>query len=191
MKVPHELRTERQVIPEGATADDVAGLVRAILSLPLTVKRITITDDGGEEAEGRGEVEWEALFPKVEPPDGAIPEPPPRDLYEVLGRIKIEEVGKVNSPKIDMKSMRLVAGLLMMAARRRRAGIGWMVGDASRFMEWLGAKTPKPPTRFLGIRIIERSIVPKDRLVLLMGKSSESDVLDADSGISVYMEVKQ
>lgn len=188
MTVPHELRTERQPIPDGATADDVAAVVRAILSLPVTVKKITISDEGSD---GRGEIVWEALYPKVEPPDGEIPDPPPRDLYEVLGRIPIEEVKRVNSPKMDMKSMRIVSGLLMVAARRRRAGIGWMTGDAQRFMEWLGAKTPKPPTRFLGIQIIEQSTIPKDRLVLLMGKSSASDPLDADSGVSIHMEVKR
>jgi len=185
--VPHELRTERQQIPDDATADDVAAIVRAILSLPVTVKRIEIVDAG---ADGHPEIVWEALYPKVEPPDGEIPDPPPTDLYEVLERIPIESMEKVASPKMDMKSMRIVAGLLMMAGRRRKAGVGWLVGDAARFMQWLGAKTPKPPTRFLGIQIIERQVIPKDRLVLLLGRSSLSDPLDSEAAISIAMEVK-
>jgi hypothetical protein len=187
MTTPQELRTQRQVIPDGATADDVASIVRAILSLPVTVKTITISDDSSE---GRGEIVWEAYYPKVEPPDGELPHPPPEDLYEMLSQIKIEDVGRVKSTKLDMKALRIVAGLLMMAGRRRRAGIGWMVGDAARFMVWLGVKTSNVPTRFLGIPIIERSSIPKDRLVLLLGLSFTSDPLDADSAISIVMEVK-
>ena len=46
MNVPHELRVQRQPIPEGAAADDVASIVRAILSLPVTVIKITISNEG-------------------------------------------------------------------------------------------------------------------------------------------------
>lgn len=185
-QTPQELRIQRQEIPPGATADDVAGIVRAILSLPVTVKRIEIND--GMDDRSQAEIVWEGYFPKAEPPDGELPEPPPADLFEVLSRVPIEEIGKVRAPKLDMRSLRVVSGLLMMAANRRRAGVAWLTGNGQRFMEWLGVETPEAPTRFLGARIIEHASVPADRLVLLLAKSMTSDPLDADVGLSVVLD---
>lgn len=182
----YQLRSMKQPIPAGSSADDVALMVKSILRLPFRVAEIQISE--------RGFVEWKAYLPKTDPPDGIIMEPRPVDITELVSRIELSELpgGRTS---LSFRSLAVVARMMLAAAKRRpeggvvsgMAGVAWVTGDLREFCHWMRIKPNSPPSKFFGMPLIEDKEMPGDRLMLLCARSSTSDYLDAEHGFVVAM----
>lgn len=181
MDSQYQLKTQSHPIPQGATADDVALAVKAILKVPFYVEEISI------KAKNR-EISYSVHLPKTDPPDGIILDPLPQSLAELLGKLDIREVAAGKVPKINLKSMATVTAMLMGAGREKMTGVGWAVGSLQNFCKWIGVKADVPPARFLGIPLMTIEQLSEDRLLLLCARSVLSDPLEAEIGFAVAME---
>lgn len=181
-----ELKTMKQKIKSGSSADDIATMVKAILRLPFKVSQITISETGY--------VEWKAYVPKLEPPDGQIIEPAPEDITDLVAKLKLIEI---SSSKIGLnfKALATVAKMLLECSKKKpddgivsgMTGVGWVIGDIPTFCSWMGIKPDAPPTKFFGMPLIEDSELPSSRIMLLCARSSVSDHLEAEQGIVAAM----
>ena len=181
----YDLVTDRELIPDGATADDIADIIRAILRRPLVVKSITVSADDRN-------VEWTAFVPKVEPPYGEIPAPPPQNYNELMSNVGIIDFDVRRAKKVNLKALSLIAGMLFEVSRRKGVATAWLVHDAKAFGAWVMRKSiKKAPTRFLGLRIVEESsLIPADRVILLAGRSVTSDPLDSTVALSLAVDME-
>jgi hypothetical protein len=179
----YQKTTQRQQIPQGATADDIGLAVKAILKVPFHVDEITINGSSRE-------IVYSVYLPKTDPPDGMVLDPLPQSMAELLAKIDIKEIPIIKVPKINMKSLGVVSAMLMNAGREKMTGVGWVLGSVQSFCRWMGIKGDRPPVRFMGIPIIQVEELSVDRLLLLCARSVLSDPLDAEIGFSVAMDLE-
>jgi hypothetical protein len=182
--VPYEYQQRKQPIAPGASADDVAMVVRAILSMPVSVTKITI--EAGDENE-QGSISWEFYAPRTAPPDGLVEEKS-QTLWQTLLRVPMEEIDGRDS-KIKLDSLQMVATMLLRAGSKDgHVGVAWVLNEPSDFMRWLGMRRQRPtPLRFLGIPILSSEELPRDRLVLLCARGSTVHPLEAEKAYMTYM----
>lgn len=191
MTTNYEATTRNFDIPVDATQDDIADMLRAILSTRAVIKRVVFEVTPGADKQGRMSVDM--MVPKVGPPDGELLEPDPENLWQLMARIPLEDV---NLKKVKMRVpavMRSVA-LVMQAATdpgsKARVPVGWMINeDSSLFLRWLGVHTDVAPSVFMNLPLLRVPFVEKDRLVLLCAKSRKMDPIRSERGLVLTMEV--
>ena len=186
----YQLRKMKQTIPPGSTADDVAAMVKAILRIPFRVSDIHVSE--------LGSIEWEFRVPKSEPPDGELMEPLPVDVTELMSRVELSELSGTKAA-LSFRSLAIVAQMMLAATKKRLdggvvgglTGVAWVVGSVTSFCRWMGIKPNSPPSKFLGMPLIEDIDIPVSRLILLCARSSTSDYLEAEYGFVVAMISKE
>jgi len=191
MKDQYQLRTMRQVIPEGSDANSIAAMVKGILRLPFQIAEINISAR-------KGHVEWKAFVPKSDPPEGIVLDPLPSGVTELLARIELQELSGTKV-SLNLRSLAIVSKMMLAASKKRpdqgavsgMTGIAWLVGSLKSFCAWLGIKPSSPPAKFFGMPLIEHDDLPADRLVLLCGREAGLDHLEAEAGFIVAMIRKE
>lgn len=173
-----EFKLEKQVyaIESDATADDIGLKVSMILSMPFAVESISIS---------KGEIKVLVWEPDREPPYGDIPEPPASSLRELIGKIELLDLNETNK-EINIDALSNMAQMLIQARQETKAATAWVTGDVKNFCGWMNVKPS--PSRILDIPIFESDAVPKDKLVLLCGKTAHSNPLTSDFGVVITME---
>lgn len=170
-----KLEKHSYVVEKDATADDIGMKVAMILSLPFAVDSIVVS---------KGEIIAMVWEPDREPPYGDIPEPPPDSLRDLLTKIELVALSSI-SLDINVDSLSSLARMLIQARQESKAATAWVAGNAKTFCEWLNVKPS--PSRILDIPLFESDAVPKDKLVLLCGKTAHSNPLSSDYGVLVTM----
>lgn len=190
MAEQYQLRTMRQPIPAGSSADDIGTMVKSILRLPFRVSDIHISENG--------QVEWKAYVPKAEPPDGVVMDPLPAGISELVAKVELTELSGAKA-SLNLKSLGIVARMMLAAAKKRpddgatsgMVGVAWVVGSLKSFCSWMGIRPSTPPSRFFGMPLIEHDELPDDRLIMLCARSSNQDHLEAEAGFIVAMIKKE
>ena len=149
-----KIKTKKFSIKQGASVDDVADMVRMIMSLPMSLERIVIEDD----------VRADFWMQDVEPPFGELPEEQSRTYQQVLGKVEAVEVD-TSCVELSLDALAVITTLLIEANKRRHAALAWLVGDPVFFCEWL--KVTPTPSRFLELPLVKIESLPEDNLVLL------------------------
>lgn len=185
----YEYTQRRYELREDATPDVVAEYVRSILSTPHTrIEKITIEAGSSEQASPAVVVDMH--IEKLEPPDGAVPETEPGNIWEMLPRIEMVEVER-DEILLRQSSINQIIMTMMDAARNAHAPVGWVVGSGEWFVNWImKAKfnTRKIPSTFLGLPLVESHQVGDDRLVMLCGRSNREAMSVAKWGYVIVME---
>lgn len=178
-------------VPSGATQDDIADMLRAILSTRAVVKKVVFEITPGQERQGIMSVEM--MVPKIGPPDGELLEPDPENLWQLMSRIPLEDVNpkrvKMRVPAV-MRAVALVMTAAMNFNSPARTPVGWMINeDPSMFLKWLGVQANTMPSIFMNLPLLRVPFVEKDRLVLLCARSRKMDPLKSERGLVLMMEV--
>jgi hypothetical protein len=185
----YEYNQKRYELREDATPDVVAEYVRSVLSMPHTrVEKITI--EAGSPEQPFPAVTVDMHVEKLEPPDGAVPEMEPGNIWEMLPRIEMIEVDTAVS-LLRHEAVHQVIVTMMDAARDAHAPVGWVVGNGGRFIDWImQAKynTRKIPSTFLGLPLVESHQVGDDRLIMLCSRSNRDAMTAAKWGYAIVME---
>jgi len=177
-------------IPLEAGPDEIADMVRGIMSSGVSVQGIEIKVTPGE---GRqGEMVADMFVPKMGPPDGDVPEPDPENMWQVLQRVPLEE-RRLKKPRINIKSLAKIASLMLMAStdleKEARVPVAWLVNpDLSTFLRWLGVRPKSDPVNFFALPLIRVPHVEHDRLVLMCARSRSMDPLKSEQGYVIVME---
>jgi len=158
------------------TLEEVVEQVRLVLSYEGDVAKVVIT---------RGNILAEYIIEDSEPPYGKLPASPVDNLGDVLTNIELEPVGDHTEVSID--SMAVIASALIQARKALRTGVAWLTADQDLFRKWIGVE--KPISRLLGVPVyaVEEEKLPKDKLVLLCGRTSAVSPLKADFGVIMDM----
>lgn len=172
-----KIKTKKFSIKQGASVDDVADMVRMIMSLPMSLERIVIEND----------IRADFWIQDAEPPFGELPEEQSRTYQQVLGNVEAFEVD-TSSVELNLDALAVITTMLIEANKRRRAALAWLVGDPVFFCEWL--KVTPTPSRFLELPIVKVDSLSEDKLVLLCGKSYACDPMTADEALIVTMGVE-
>lgn len=172
-----KLQSRKFPIKEGASIDEVADMVRLIMSIPKTLERIVIEDD----------IRADFWAQDNEPPFGELPEEEVKNLSELMGKVDTSELD-VESVDINLEALSVIAGAMLEANRVRRAPSAWVAGSTRAFCKWLGIS--KSPNRFLGIPLLELSEIPDYKLVLLCSKTYVADPLKSDKALVISMPVE-
>lgn len=179
-------------IRPGATQDDIADMLRAILSTRAVVKKVIFEATPGQERQGTMTVEM--LVPKVGPPDGELLEPDPENLWQLMSRIPMEDVNpkrvKMRVPAI-MRSVALIMQASLNHKEKARIPVGWMINeDPSMFLKWLGVQSVNAaPSIFMNLPLLRVPFIEKDRLVLLCARSRKMDPIKSERGLVLTMEI--
>lgn len=172
-----KLQSKRFQIREGSTVDDIADSIRLIMSMPMALERVVIEQD----------IRVDFWAQDAEPPFGELPEEPSQSFAEVLGRVDTAELTD-SSTELNLDALAVITTMLIEANKRRRSALAWLVGDPVVFCKWL--KVKPTPNRFLEIPLVKVQDVPKDKLILLCGKSAASNPLESDVGLIVSMSLE-
>jgi len=173
-------------IPENATADTVAEMVRALLAVPVRISQIVIRSQS--ENNGRGEIVVDMYVRGALPPDGDPLDSPPESLWATLLGVSLTELRPKDNSALNLDPIRAVASMLHAAALDALAGVVWLVGSMERLGTWL---TPKKLVRFsslMNIPIVVMEELPEDVLVLLCARSKTTNPLEATAGFKIVME---
>lgn len=169
-----KIKTKKFSIKQGASVDDVADMVRVILSLPMSLERIVIEND----------IRADFWMQDAEPPFGELPEEQSKTYQQVLNKIDAYEVD-TSTIELSLDALSVITTLLIEANKRRHAALAWLVGDPVYFCNWL--KVTPTPSRFLELPIVRIDSLPEDKLILLCGKSYACDPMLADEALVVTM----
>lgn len=178
-------------IPKGATQDDIADMLRAILSTRAAIKKVVLEVTPGQEQQGKMFVDM--MVPKVGPPDGELLEPDPENLWQLMSRISMTDVNlkkvKMRVPAV-MRSVALVMQAAQDTSSEARVPVGWMINeDPSLFLKWLGVRVNTMPSVYMNLPLLRVPFIEKDRLVLLCAKSRKMDPIRSERGLVLTMEV--
>lgn len=158
------------------TLEEIIEQVRLILSYDGEVSKVVIT---------RGNILAEYIVEDGEPPYGKIPDTPVDTLGDVVD--KIELVPLMHHDDVSTDAMAHIASALIQARRNLKTGIAWLTGDQEVFRKWIGVK--KPISRLLDIPVyeVDEEHLPKEKLVLLCGRTNAVSPLKGDFGVLVDM----
>lgn len=178
-------------IPAGSTQDDIADMIRAILSTRAVVRKVVLEVTPGQERQGKILVDM--LVPKIGPPDGELLEPDPENLWQLMARIPIDTVSlkkvKMRVPAV-MRSVALVMQAALDTSSEARIPVGWMINeDPTTFLKWLGVRVDAVPSVFMNLPLLRVPFVEADRLVLLCARSRKMDPIRSERGLVLMMEV--
>lgn len=178
-------------IPTGATQDDIADMLRALLSTKAVVRKVVIEVTPGQGRQGKMTVDM--LTPKIGPPDGEILEPDPENLWQMMSRIPLTTPDlrkvKMRVPAV-MRSVALIMQAALSAESEARIPVGWMINeDPTIFMKWLGLRLSIMPSVYMNLPLLRVPFVEKDRLVLLCARSRRMDPVRSERGLVLQMEV--
>lgn len=172
-----KIQSKKFSIKEGASVDDVADMVRMIMSLPMALERIVIEN----------EVRADFWVQDVEPPFGELPEEQSKSFAELLARIDTDELD-TSDVGLNLDALAVITNSLLEANKHRRAALAWLVGDPVFFCNWLHVKPT--PSRFLELPLVTIDDLPRDKLILLCGKTYASNPLQADRALVITMGVE-
>lgn len=186
----YEKTTRSFNIPVGSNIDDIADMLRAILSTKAVVNKVVF--EVTKDKDRQGVMIVDMMVPKMGPPDGEILEPDPENLWQMLHRIPLSSVD-LKRVKLRVPAVMRTVALVMQAAlstSEAKVPVGWMVNDdPSIFMKWIGASTSAVPSIFMNLPLLRVPFVEKDRLVLLCARSRRMDPLRSERGLVLTMEV--
>lgn len=185
----YEYTQKRYELREDATPDVVAEYIRSVLSMPHTrIEKITI--EAGSSEQPSPAITVDMHVEKLEPPDGAIPEVEPGNVWEMLPRIDMVEMHQTD-PILSPSAVDQVIVTMMTAAQSAHAPVGWVVGSGARFLDWITTakyNSHKVPSTFLGLPLVESHQVGDDRLVMLCSRSNRDAMTAAKWGYAIVME---
>lgn len=175
----YELKDRSYTLREGEGVDDICNRLIQLSASPYPIETVVITKTAMKVST------WEPV--SEEPPYGGFTFDSPTSISHLLQSIELFELDAAETG-INAKAMTVVAKMLLDARAGGLAGVAWIVGDLSDFSKWIGIKGV--PIRFLDLPLLQNGEMPRDRLVLLCGKSSRNDPLTASRGIFTSMEVE-
>lgn len=176
-----ELKEKIYPLKDGETVDDVCEKIVSLTALPFAIETITITKTAIRA------MLW--VQSDVTPPYGELPYEDPSSISSLLGSIDLLEIEPNDEVELNLKSLSVVASMLIRARSTELAGIAWLVGDPAIFCKWIGITNV--PVRFLELPLIPYSEFHRDKLLLLCGKSAQHHPFQAKLGVTTYMVVKE
>lgn len=176
----YELKERSYPLREGEGVDDICNRLVELASSPYPIETVTITKTDLKV------LAWEPA--DEEPPYGGFKFDSPTSISSLLQSVELREVSPAETG-LNVKSLAVVAKMLLDARAGALAGIAWAVCDPLVFCKWIGVK--HAPIRFLDLPLLQNEELPRHRLVLLCGKSSRSHPMTASQGIVTSMEIKE
>lgn len=170
-------KTEQRNYPIAQKSlEEIIEQVRLILSYDGEVSKVLIT---------RGNIMAEYIVDDSGPPYGKLPDSPAENMGDVLSKINLESVADHKDISID--SMAVIASALIQARKNLRTGIAWVTSNQDTFRKWIGVE--RPISRLLDVPVyeVEEDKLPKDKLVLLCGRTNAVSPLKGDFGIIMDM----
>lgn len=176
-------------IPLGSTQDDIADMLRAILSTKAAVKKVVFEVTPGRDRQGVMTVDM--MVPRMGPPDGEILEPDPENLWQLISKVPFENV-ELRKVKMRVPAVMRSVALLGEASRgdhEAKIPVAWMINEnPDMFLKWLGVRLENSPSIFMGLPLLKVPFVEEDRLVLLCARSRKMDPLHSERGLVLIME---
>jgi hypothetical protein len=180
-------------IPLDATPDVIGHMVVGVLTTTKGVQGLSITRTPKDK--DRQAVLIVDFYAKSEgPPFGDLPEVPPTDIFQAMTKIKLIEAKPASS--LSREAIGQVVSALLSPTRRTmgeaRTPVGWMINEVpDHFLHWIGTKSRKAPSLFMGLPLFRVPFVGEDQLVLLCARSITQSPFEAEYGLVVTMEEKK
>lgn len=179
----HELVTKKFALPAQSTVDSMTEMFRAAVSQKGSVQKVVFSVEPLE-------LSVDVFVPVEEPGKADPPTGEPEDVWQVLATVDMEEVDPGGLP-LNIKAVSLLTSLMLKAAEKGMAGTAWAVGDANKFLEWLGLPIKDdPPASFWNLPLIEVGGLQEGALVLMCGKSHRLGPLRSEVGFLTHMEIE-
>ena len=178
-------------IPVGASQDDIADMLRAILSTKAIVRKVVFEVTTGQGRQGKMSVDM--LTPNIGPPDGDILEPDPENLWQMMNRIPLSTPNlkkvKMRVPAV-MRSVALIMQASLSTESEARIPVGWMINeDPTILLKWLGLRLTVMPSVYMNLPLLRVPFIEKDCLVLLCARSRRMDPILSERGLVLQMEI--